>query len=119
MGGVGMQVNGYPSMGGASMSSPNGVGGMGGGGGFFGGAPSPSNQNWQHGGGGMMGMGGTYQYGHGQLAMGGQRFADPSRSTGQMGGTPAPPSAMQNMSPIGDGTGSGEYDLFNAYTNGQ
>ncbi|KIM60773.1 hypothetical protein SCLCIDRAFT_928221 [Scleroderma citrinum Foug A] len=117
MGGVGgMQVNGYPSIGGASMSSPNGVGGMGGGGGFFAGAPSPSNQSWQHGGGGMVGLGG-YQYG--QSAMGGQRLADPTRSTGQMGGTPRPASATQNMSPIGDGTGNGEYDIFNAYTNGQ
>ena len=117
MGGVGsMQVNGYPSIGGASMGSPNGVVGMGGGG-FFAGAPSPSNQSWQHGGGGMvgMGMGGYPSYG-GQSAMGGQRLADPTRSAGQMGGTPGP---TQNMSPIGDGTGNGEYDIFNAYTNGQ
>ncbi|KAI6151684.1 hypothetical protein BKA82DRAFT_27385 [Pisolithus tinctorius] len=117
------QVNGY-AMGG-SMNSPNGIGG-----GFFGGSPSPSSQSWQHGG-GMAGIGG-YGYGHGQSTMGGggQRPPDPTRSQIGRGGTPvpqsggggsAPPtSATQNMSPIGpDFTGSGEYDIFNPYVNGQ
>ncbi|KAG6332588.1 hypothetical protein ID866_6501 [Astraeus odoratus] len=92
------QVNGYPMNG--AMNSPNGVGGMGGA--FFSGAQSPSNQNWQHAGGAMMGVG--YPYGQ--------------RPPTSLGGS-APPSATQNMSPIGDGTVNGEYDIFNSYADGQ
>ncbi|KAI6046505.1 hypothetical protein EDC04DRAFT_1478573 [Pisolithus marmoratus] len=120
MGGLG-QVNGY-AMGG-SMNSPNGIGGA-----FFGGSPSPSNQTWHGGGGGMAGVAG-YGYGHGQSTMGGgQRPPDQTRPQMGGGGTPvpqagggsAPPSATQNMSPIGpDMTGNGDYDIFNPYVNGQ
>ncbi|KAI6128380.1 hypothetical protein EDD16DRAFT_126793 [Pisolithus croceorrhizus] len=114
------QVNGY-AMGG-SMNAPNGIGGA-----FFSGSPSPSNQGWQQGGGGMAGVGG-YGYGYGQSTMGGgQRPPDQVRPrmgggtpTPQASGGSAPSSATQNMSPIGpDVTGNVDYDIFNPYVNGQ
>ncbi|KAH7888162.1 hypothetical protein F5I97DRAFT_1926547 [Phlebopus sp. FC_14] len=92
MGIGGGQMNGY------SMSPPNSAGA---GSGFFGGAPSPSSQNWQQ------GMTGSYPYG--QASMGQQRSQTEQVRPTHLSGTPAP----QNMGPMGDNSGNGEYDIFN------
>ncbi|KIJ70606.1 hypothetical protein HYDPIDRAFT_105346 [Hydnomerulius pinastri MD-312] len=71
------------------MSPPNSAGA---GSGFFGAAPSPSNQSWQQ---QQQGMTASYPYGQ---SMGQQRAQPDQGRPPHMSGTPIP----QNVSPVGD-----------------